>query len=283
MSKRVNRKWRKQARSKMQIKDGISQFPLTRPSKQGSRMNPWPEKMDTTLSWVLGGNLKDAAATEATVRWMTNSAYSPDLVTPTNKANGFTQFAAMYHTYRVIGYKYDIEMTNPGAIGLSFLNRHTNLDPGVGVGQFVYAGEEFSKTEKIHSGPLSRHFRGYHNIADIVGRDIEKSDLFAADVTTASPGDITFMSLTVKAADGASLLASGVDYIVRLDMRVRFFERKAANDTFVLPLGSVGRRQQKEREFEEVKERLRILIEQNEKIQRSLLAISNEPSLRGGI
>ncbi len=213
-----------------------SSFPITFPSRQRPTMNPWPEETDVTLEWNLFAGQVNAGATEMNIRWYTNYALSPDIVTPANRSNGFTQWAAMYRFSRVIEYESRITFTNKEVFPLAVLVRHTNIDPGTGTGQFAFAGESFTDSFFVGSltaGPnvVVRKYR--HKIADIVGANIEFDDTYKAANTGTPPANLTFLGLSSRSADGGTVLsAAGVAYGIRIRMKVRFSERELSNDTF---------------------------------------------------
>ncbi len=210
-------------------------FPLTYPPRQTPTMNPWPEETDTTLEWNLFAGQVNAGLAEMNIRWYTNAAMSPDIVTPANRSNGFTQWAAMYRFSRVISYQAICTVTNKEVFPVTFLFRNTNIDPGTGTGQFAFAGESFSRTcmvSALTGGSNVKSVSMSHTIAAITGTDIEYDDSYKATSTTQAPGNLTFLGLSARSADGGSLFsAAGIAYHIKIRMKVRFTERELVNDT----------------------------------------------------
>lgn len=204
---------------------------MTKVPRRSANMNPWPTEMDTTLVFSLYYTGINAGASETNARFRSNSAYEPDIITTTNKPTGYQELINLYHTYRVIGYKARIVMQCREVFGCSYLIRNTNLDPTASTGQFIYAGEALS-----HSGilgakgapPTTINFN--YNISTVVGRDIEKDDIFSADVSS-NPNDITYLGINFKTfGSDAFTAATGVAVYLDLRMRVRFYERKSIDD-----------------------------------------------------
>lgn len=209
-------------------------FPLTFPKRQLPTMNPWPEETDTTLEWTLFTGILNAGQTELNIRWYTNAAMSPDIVTPANRSVGFTQWITMYRFSRVIAYQARVTIANRESYPINCLFRNTNIDPGTGTGQFAYAGESFSKFFTVSGtagGPTVKTISMAHKICDIVGQDIEYDDTYKTTNTTQAPTNLTFLGFSAKSADGTSTWTVGCTISITIKLKVRFTERELANDT----------------------------------------------------
>lgn len=227
-TRNVNRKPRSKTKKHGGGGSNPQHFPLTRVPTAKSKDYPVPPELDTTLQWYVNFLLTNVGQSYAAVRFYTNAAFSPDIVTPSNKPNGFTALAALYGSYRVIGYEYKISMVSRETFGFVALVRNTNTDPGTAAGQLAYTGEALSLTKQLNSpGGPPTVIRGYHDITQVTGRPVENDDLLAADVTTI-PADQTFLGLFLQSLD--TLTAAGVNCSVTFFMKVRFFNRKLLND-----------------------------------------------------
>ncbi len=194
-------------------------------------MFPVPAELDTTLHWYANFLLTNNGQSYCAVRFYTNAAFSPDIVSPSNKPNGFTALAALYGSYRVIGYTYKISLFTRETFGFTTLIRNTNTDPGTSSGQLAYSGEALSTTKQVPTaGAPPTIFRGRHNIAEVTGRPIENDDILAADVT-AIPADQTFLGIFCQSLD--TFTTAGVNVSITIAQRVRFFNRKLVNDSFM--------------------------------------------------
>ncbi len=130
-------------------------------------MYPVPAELDTTLHWYANFVLTNNGQSYCAVRFYTNAAYSPDIVSPTNKPNGYTALTGLYGSYRVIGYSYKIQLFTRETFGFVALVRNTNTDPGTSSGQLAYTGEALSTTKQVGAfGAPPITLRGRHNIAE---------------------------------------------------------------------------------------------------------------------
>ncbi len=199
-------------------------FPLTHVPTGTSANYPVPPELDTTLNWYVSFVLTQttgSALSYAGVRFYTNAAYSPDIVNPTNRPNGFTGLATLYGSYRVIGYSYDIKLISREAFGFTCMVSHTNTDPGTSSGQLANCGSANTSTRIVGIGTPPVHFRGRKNIASITGRPVENDDLLAADVTTI-PADQTFIGIFIQAATETFTTSNGANISVNLNCELGF-------------------------------------------------------------
>lgn len=222
---------RKRGKRKARGKN-VSYFPLTKVPRGGAFDSPVPPESDHELHFYVNFVLSNTGQTYAAVRFYTNAAFSPDIVTPANKPVGFTQLAGLYSKYRVIGYEYDIKLYTRETFGFTVMVRNTNADPGTSSGQLAYVGEALSSAKIVPTaGSPPIHFHGKYTIAGVSGRPIETDDTYEAAVTTV-PSNVTFLGIFLQALTETFTASTGANISLHIKQKVRFFERKELNDTF---------------------------------------------------
>lgn len=209
---------------------------LTTVPRGSVKDSPFKPELDTTLHFYVNFVLTNTGQSYAAVRFYSNAAFSPDIVTPANKPNGFTALSGLYGSYKVIGYSYNLQIFTREAFGFIAMVRNTNTDPGTSSGQLAYVGEALSSTAMVPAaGAPPVTISGDHNIAAVTGRPIEQDDILGADVT-AVPSDATFLGIYIQAATETFTASTGANCSLHMRLRVRFFNRKLLNDSFRQPV-----------------------------------------------
>lgn len=158
--------------------------------------------------------------------YYTNAAFDVDPAIGSTETYGFDEYAALYTYYRVVGYSYNVTITNsngPGGADLMAYVLNTNVFPS-GSRLDLYSTNPYCKSKLLPSvSPNTVTFRGRHKISQITGTPAcETADSFRA-VTTTIPSDLTYILIAGESLTGTSVKFS---YDLKLYMDIRFYGRQ---------------------------------------------------------
>jgi len=154
-----------------------------------------------------------------------NSVYDPDPSLGSGSISGFAEWAAMYRYYRVIGFGYDVTISNmetfPVAVGVVPASESISSATAHNLAELPYAKSSLLSGK----GGLDKvRFSGYHPLADLVGEStLFYSDNYASAVTT-NPASLLYFS-TWANCDGAHTLGNGVFQMTKYYYSVIFYKK----------------------------------------------------------
>jgi len=196
-----------------------------------SRVNNWaqavaPPESDVTLVFVATKQLAIAVAATS-VRFTPNAAYDVDPVLGSTSTPGFAEWAAIYNMYRVVGVRYHVSFATTEATLPCVVYTHlSNTDMGTTANSTI-TGNALSKwcVLGVATGPSTVALSDYQTIATIVGTNsVETEDNYRA-LTNAVPADLTWLGCGAQTLTGGNF-TGGVQIFARIEMEVRFFDRK---------------------------------------------------------
>jgi hypothetical protein len=195
-----------------------------------------PSEIDVMLPYTATYNFTNSAALYANRPIYSNSAYDVDPALGSTSTQGFAEWAAFYFYYRVIGYRYEIEVNNGNNIPMIFTILNSNTLNGLSSG-YTYTTDLSAFSNNPHAqSKLMGHayntsathiFRKQILLSDVVGSLAPETEDNYRALTAASPSDLTYILMGVTSSEGGTnYLANTVSVVVRLNMDVRFYNRK---------------------------------------------------------
>lgn len=230
-----NRKGSKKKTNKPQRKQpkrGAVAFPLQK-NFSASRAFPLvaPDQMDVPLRFRYQGTLYGFGSIFSR-RFTPNAAYDVDPVLGSTETYGFDEYAALYSYYRVVSYKYRIQVSNlNNTQPCYFYVLNTNTDPTLVGSRFdLYSTNPYCFTRLLGPNPAPHATTTVSkgiSCSQLLGAPvIETEDNFRA-ATNGVPADLLWLTVageapTVTGGDGVVNLLIQVD----ITMNTRFYSRK---------------------------------------------------------
>lgn len=179
-----------------------------------------PSQMDIRLDTTFNEGISGAVTTKVT-RFYMNSAYQPQVGGTTAATPGYNTWSAIYRHYRVIKFRFHIEIVNKEAFPVYCYVGTSTVDPGTSV---VSSSLPRSQSHLLPAkGGLDRCvFRGAQTQAQIVGSNECEFDDTHAAIVTANPTDLVYFWIGIQDASGTNL-TNGVEYFLRFSQFVRFY------------------------------------------------------------
>lgn len=224
------------------------------------------DELDVRLRFTASSRLYNASGGAAAKEWTPNAAYDVDPSLGSTETAGFDEYALLYSYYRVIGYRYKVEIVSreTDALAVYLFNTNTAI---TGTAYDVLTGNPYCKYGQLgyYTGSGAKiKFSGYVSCAHLLGSAaVETADSLRA-VTTGVPTDLLYLTLAVQSNGTLANITNGISYIITLTMDVRFYGRR-----FDLTISAM------EAVVSEIK-RARLL--NNLKKQKNIIAAPNEKS-----
>jgi hypothetical protein len=183
-----------------------------------------PSQLRTTLRQLFIFQLSGASPTLCR-RYNPNSVYQPEVSGATGTVPGFSELAALYGFYRVLGYKYKAQFVNMQAFPVTIFALNSNNDPTTGatVASVANALGHFkilSAATGMDKATLAKKMQ----ISNVVGTTaIATADSYRS-LINANPADITWLGLGAQSNTGANLTI-GVTVTLELEMYVELYDR----------------------------------------------------------
>lgn len=205
-----------------------------------------PDQMNVPLRYRYQGTLYSLAG-PVVKRLTPNAAYDVDPDLGSTETYGFDEYAALYSYYRVVAYKYRIQVANLNATQpIFFYVLNTNTDPVISGNRFdLYSTNPYCYTRLLGPNPAphaTSTLTGKYEISQILGAPVVETEDNYRSLTTGVPLDLTWLTC---AAEAAPTVAGG-DGIINLTLMVdltiytRFYGREVD-----LSLGGVAHLSQK--------------------------------------
>lgn len=198
-------------------------------SRSAARVGPITaaDETDVKLKFIYSSYMTNAAGGIMGKEWTPNAAYDVDPALGSTATNGFDAYALLYSYYRVIGYRYDVEVVNRenDAIVAYLLNTNTSV---TGTSIDIYSANPYCQTRQLGraaGGTDSTRFQGYITCSKLLGSIEAETDATTRALTTGVPSDLLLMSLFIQANNSVGTLVSGASYVVKITMDVRFYGR----------------------------------------------------------
>lgn len=195
----------------------------------GSFRSILPDQVDIELPYVYASTLTAAGSTSANKSFTANALYDPDPAVGGTSFVGLAEYAALYAKYRVISFKWKLEVSNKEDQPLSCKQWVSNigLTGSLGVNSDYYALQPFGHIK--HMGPLtggneSITMSGAVPLAAFFGTEqVETAPQFEGLTVSSNPSQPISLGFAVTGA--TALTSEGVYYTIMIRARVRLYER----------------------------------------------------------
>jgi len=219
-----SRKGRKKNKQSAQRRDqaSLTTYGTTLFSRQ-----PIPDNMIIDLKYqdsTISRN--NAGAVYCSWRYRLNAVYDPDPLVGSGSITGYNEWAAMYQSYRVIGFRYEVTLVNMESFPVVVYLAPTLFD----------AGANYSSINQISEFPYGRknmlsmaggqdrcYLAGDISIARLEGsKSVFTDDYFTSPVTS-NPTNVRYLNIGFE---GPTTLVKGLLISVRLIYRTQFYRRQ---------------------------------------------------------
>lgn len=234
MRRQVKRGGKKQRARRVQERRGVKE-PKTITVKVPRGVVGAPDEIRVPLQYSAQVLLYQAGPLEA--RYVTNGLYDVDPLVGGRSVPYFSEWAALYSFYKVIGYSVHIQGCNLDNIPMTLLMGHVNTDPSTsGIGARDISDGPFGRkfmlgsAQGMNSSPV---IKMSHSVRQIVGDRIAQTSERYVGSATANPTDLTYFVVGIISPIGSATTGTVIDVTIRYD--AVFFDRKRIepNATFL--------------------------------------------------
>lgn len=189
-----------------------------------------PDKMSVRLSYKGYATLTIAAASSAiSKRWTPNAAYDMDPLVGSTTVVGFSEFATLYGSYRVLASKMITRLGNTTSTPVVAVQLPLNLDPGsspTGTVQQSWLNNPYACTTLVAAsgGPISRLTSNMSTEKIYGSKMVYVDDNFSAP-TTSLPANLWYWALSLQIP---SVAGSNIPVTVETEIwiDVDFYDRR---------------------------------------------------------
>lgn len=184
------------------------------------------DETDVRLKYVYQYVLTNIGGGSTGKTFNPNAAYDVDPSLGSTSTDGYDAYALLYTYYRVIGYRYTIEVVNNETSPVIAYCFNTNTAVS-GSALDLQAGGAYSATAMLgpaNSGSSKHTFRGSVQCSKLLGSIEAETDASMRSLTTGVPSDLLYLSVWAQTST-IGTLTNGVSYMVKITMDIRFYGR----------------------------------------------------------
>jgi len=166
-------------------------------------------------------------ATTSAVRLHTNDCFDVDPLVPSTNSVGFSEIIAFYKSFRVLSYKYTIDVANLDVNPVIVYILNLNFDPTTTItNHYAYARNPNCYTFMIPGvgGTSTKRTTKSYSVQRVYGKPVTDEFQFLG-TDSSSPANLTWLSISVQSTNGAAIV-NGVSINLTLTQQTLFFERK---------------------------------------------------------
>jgi hypothetical protein len=158
-------------------------------------------------------------------RYNPNSIWQPEAGGSTGVVPAYSEWAAFFGFYRVVGYEYTVTVTNKEAFDVQTYIINSNNDPGT-TAPATLTSNPLCKWKMISAkGGLDKvSYSHKYNLEQILGTDTCYTADSYRSLIGASPADIVWLGIGAQSLTGANL-TNGVDIALTIVMRTVMYDR----------------------------------------------------------
>jgi hypothetical protein len=186
-----------------------------------------PDEMLVEFPYAEYLAINNAGVFGTTIRRQANALYDPDPAVGGSSFLSLATWASFYAYYRVVAYRYEIDLVNAETTSVHAIVLNTNTDPGTSAYTFpAYIVNDYCQSHMISpTGGLDRHtFRKHVNLSELVGTEtFETDDNWRGLCGSSNPTDLIWLSISVSVAAG--VMANGVKGEMKIWAKTRLFDR----------------------------------------------------------
>jgi len=167
------------------------------------------------------------SATVQAFRLHTNDCYDVDPAVASTNSVGFSEIIAFYKSFRVLSYKYTIDIANLDINPVIVYILNLNFDPTTSItNHYAYARNPNCYTFMVPGvgGNATKRTSKAYTVERVYGKPITDEFQFLGTDST-SPSNLTWLAMSVQSANGAPIV-NGVSANITLTQQTLFFERK---------------------------------------------------------
>lgn len=181
------------------------------------------------VTYLARGKITNAGNVFATQRWHTNCPYDVDPIVGSTSAPGYNEWAAFFDFQHTIGYKIELNVFNAEAFALGVYTLESTEDPGTASTLSDVAGA--NPLSYVHQlGPATGLARKKivitRKISQVTGTILSETADSYRSVVNSTPADKTWIGIGVQTYGTNVLTTAGLDYELKMSMRIRFSGRK---------------------------------------------------------
>lgn len=234
MSTKSNNKRAKKSKKNGRVQRGSKTrwMPQGGHSSTVTRTRIAPDELDVKLMYRKIGSISNAGVSLGVVELKPNDAYDVDPSIGSTETYGFDEYAAIYSYYRVIGYNYQVTVSNTTGIGtdspvmMYVTNTNTRVSSS-GTRWDLYSTNPHCSSKLLalpYASGSTHTMRGSFQVSRILGSKVVETDDSYRALTTASPADLVWLGLAVE--NPTSGVGINFVYDIKVIMSVRFYGRE---------------------------------------------------------
>jgi hypothetical protein len=185
-----------------------------------------PPQLVTTLSFQKSENITNIGQNFVSVSYRPNGVYDIDPTVGSAAVPGFAEMMTLYNYYRVLSYRYELEVVSEEDFAITVYVLNTNVNPPAPTSFPQYAMNPLCQTKILGNRWGDSKIRFVKTIAlpSLVGSRECLYDSTYRGTSSTNPPDLVWLALGVQSL-GATLTALGVSYSLKLSMTVQFTDR----------------------------------------------------------
>jgi len=195
-----------------------------------------PQSLAVRLPYESSFLLTNPSLTVASKALRTNSVYDVDPALGSTDTQGYTRFAEDYNYYRVVKYRYKLEVFNQNNFPVTFvvISSITNLTGTTGIGTTDLSTIQDNPSAQNRMLPAGVNASAYHVFSktmrpeQVEGTIMAITDDHYQSLTGNSPANLTWINFSATAIDGVSPLVNNVVVKVTLKMDTYFSGRNTS-------------------------------------------------------
>jgi len=196
-----------------------------------------PQSVAVKLPYTDSFLLTNPSLIVASKALRTNSVYDVDPALGSTDTQGYTRFADDYNYYRVIKYKYMLEVYNQNNFPVVFvvISSITNLTGSTGIGTTDLSTIAQNPSAQSRMVPAGVNTSAFHIFTktmrpeQVEGTIMTRTDDHYQSLTGASPSNLTWINFSARALDKVSPLINNVQVRVVITMYTQFYGRDTAS------------------------------------------------------
>jgi hypothetical protein len=196
-----------------------------------------PQSLAVRLPFESVYLLTNPSLTVSSKALRTNSVYDVDPALGSTDTQGYNRFAEDYNYYRVVKYRYRLEVYNQNNFPVMFvvISSITNLTgtTGIGTTDLTPIRNNPSAQSRVLTAGVNTYGRAVFSKTmtpeQVEGTIMARTDDHYQSLTGNSPANLTWINFSVTALDGVSTLVNNVTVSVTMYMDTLFYGRNTAS------------------------------------------------------
>jgi hypothetical protein len=190
-----------------------------------------PEQLIVDLHYYTTYNITNVGVGYASIRFRPNNVFDVDPVLGSTATPGFSEMAALYTTYRVIGYQATVDFCNAEAFAVhAFCIPWSNLQTAPAANDattpsLIMNQLQRSRVISAKGGQDRTVLKQNVNFSKLYSKQVLTDDQYAAKVTT-GPGFVLYHVVGALSSGSSVFTVAGVSTFIHYKIRVMFYGRQ---------------------------------------------------------